>query len=150
GNDGMVLSRVGDDALGREILNELKAKNLSGDFIQIDPEHSTGTVNVKLENGQPSYEIVAPVAWDFLELTGCWGEIAARADAVCFGSLAQRNEVSANTILEFINLTGNLRIFDVNLRQNYFSTKILRESMELANIVKLNHEELPIVAKMFQ
>ncbi len=150
GNYGMVLSRVGNDVLGREILNELKAKNLSDDFIQIDPENSTGTVNVKLENGQPSYEIVAPVAWDFLELTDRWREIAAHADAVCFGSLAQRNEVSANTILEFINLTGNLRIFDVNLRQNFFSTNILRKSIELANIVKLNHEELPVVGEMFE
>ncbi|HQU84969.1 MAG TPA: carbohydrate kinase [Pyrinomonadaceae bacterium] len=149
GNNGIVLSRVGNDEFGREILDELESKNISTDFIQIDAENPTGIVNVVLENGQPNYEIVENVAWDFLELSENWRKIAEKCDAVCFGSLAQRNEVSRKTICEFVGLTKNLRIFDVNLRQNYFSEEVLRESFRLANIVKLNHEELPIVAEMF-
>ena len=76
--------------------------------------------------------------------------MAEKADAVCFGSLAQRNEISRQTIRKFINLTKGLRIFDVNLRQKYFSPEILDESFNLANIVKLNHEELPIIAEILE
>lgn len=149
GNNGIVLSRVGNDELGKEIFRSLKTKQISTDFVQIDREKSTGKVNVVLEKGQPNYEIVENAAWDFLELSENWLKIAEKCDAVCFGSLAQRNEISRKTIREFVGLTKNLRIFDVNLRQNYFSGEILRESFRLANIVKLNHEELPIVAEMF-
>jgi fructokinase len=150
GNHGIVLSRVGADEFGSEILAELKTKALTNEFIQIDVQNPTGIVNVEIENGQPSYEIVEPVAWDFMELSGAWREIAARADAVCFGSLAQRNAVSRETILEFVKLTRNLRVFDVNLRQKFFSVEILRESLDIANVVKLNHEELPRIAQMFE
>lgn len=148
GNDGVVLSRVGDDKNGKEILGELQAKNLSTGDIQIDGKHQTGIVNVTLENGQPSYQIVEDVAWDFLELTDNWREVAVNADAVCFGTLAQRSEISRQTIFELVGLTKGLRIFDVNLRQNYFSSETLRQSFRLANVVKLNHEELPIIATM--
>src|SRR5215213_1553429 len=150
GNHGIVLSRVGADEFGREILAELKNKALADEFIQIDEQNPTGIVNVGIENGQPSYEIVEPVAWDFLELSGAWREIAARADAVCFGSLAQRSRVARETILEFVKLTRNLRIFDVNLRQKFFSVEILRNSLNIANVVKLNHEELPRIAEVFE
>jgi len=149
-NHGIVLSRVGDDERGRAILDELRSKNLSTDNIQFDEKYPTGIVNVSFNGGQPNYEIVENVAWDFLELSDDWRNIAQTADAVCFGSLAQRNAVSQKTICEFINLTKKLRIFDVNLRQNYFSPKVLRKSFNLANVVKLNHEELPIIAEMFE
>ncbi len=150
GNTGIVLSRVGNDEFGREILDELQAKNLSTEYVGIDAEKLTGIVNVKLENGQPSYEIVENVAWDFLELSENWREIAAKTAAVCFGSLAQRSKVSRKAIREFVALTNDLKIFDVNLRQNYFSAEIIRESFALANVVKLNHDELPIIAKMLE
>lgn len=151
GNRGIVLSRVGNDEQGCAILDELRAKNLSTDNIQIDEEKLTGIVNVSLNgDGQPRYEIVENAAWDFLELSGDWREIAQSADAVCFGSLAQRNAVSQKTICDFIGLTENLRIFDVNLRQKFFSPKLLRKSFNLANIVKLNHEELPVIAEIFE
>ncbi len=150
GNRGIVLSRVGEDEFGREILDELQAKNLSTKNIQIDGEKLTGIVNVKLENGQPTYEIVENVAWDFLEFSEDWREIAQNCDAVCFGSLAQRNEVSRTTIRRFVAETREncLRTFDVNLRQKYFSDEILRESLSAANIVKLNHEELPLICQI--
>ena len=150
GNRGIVLSRVGDDEFGREILDELQAKNLSTEYVEIDAEKRTGIVSVNLENGQPSYEIVENVAWDFLELSENWSEIAGKCDAVCFGSLAQRNEVSRKTIREFVGLTKGWRIFDVNFRQNYYSAEIIGESFRLANVVKLNHEELLMVAEVFE
>lgn len=150
GNQGLVLSRIGNDGLGSEILTELKTKTLSTNSIQIDENYQTGIVSVVLENGQPSYEIVENVSWDFLDLNENWREIAEKSDAVCFGSLAQRHEVSRKTIREFVNLTEGLRIFDVNLRQKCFSKEILQESLNLANVCKLNHEELPIVAEMVE
>ena len=150
GNRGIILSRVGDDEFGREILDELQAKNLPAENIQIDAEKPTGIVNVKLENGQPSYEIVENVAWDFLELSENWREIAAKTDAVCFGSLAQRGKVSRQTICEFVGLSKGLKIFDVNLRQNYFSAQVIRDSLALANVAKLNHDELPMIAEMLE
>ncbi|MBX7171518.1 MAG: carbohydrate kinase [Pyrinomonadaceae bacterium] len=150
GNNGNILSRVGRDDFGKEILEQLKNKNLSNGHIQIDAKNQTGVVKVAIENGQPSYEIVENVAWDFLELTEKWLEIAQESHAVCFGSLAQRNEISRNTIREFVGLTKGLRIFDVNLRQNYFSEDILQKSLILANVCKMNHEELPIVAELFE
>ena len=150
GNRGIVLSRVGDDEFGREILDELNAKNLSTENIQIDGEKLTGIVNVKLENGQPTYEIVENVAWDFLELNKNWREIAQNCDAVCFGSLAQRNDISRKTIRQFVSLTEGLKIFDINLRQNYFSAEVLDESLKLANILKLNHDELPVILEILK
>lgn len=150
GNNGIILSRVGNDDFGKEVLEQLQTKNLSTNYLQIDQKNQTGIVNVTLENGQPSYNIVENVAWDNLELTENWREIAKIADAVCFGSLAQRNENSRKTIREFVGLTNGLRIFDVNLRQEYFSEEILRESLMLANVCKLNHEELPIVGELLE
>lgn len=148
GNEGIIASRIGDDSNGKEILQLLADKQADISFLQTDSEKPTGIVNVKLEKGQPSYEIVENVAWDFLELSESWCEIAQKSDAVCFGSLAQRNEVSGKTIREFVGLTKGLRIFDVNLRQGYFSEGILEKSFELASVVKLNHEELPIIVKL--
>ena len=149
GNNGIVLSRVGNDEAGKELLDELKSKKLSTEKIQIDNINQTGLVKVTFANNQPSYEIIENVAWDFMGFSDNWRETAINADAVCFGALAQRNNVSQRTICEFVNLVSKLRVFDVNLRQNYFSIKILRKSMDLASVVKLNHEELPIVAEMF-
>lgn len=149
-NDGIIVSRVGKDYDGKELLAELKNKKLSTDSIQIDKEKQTGIVNVTLENSQPNYEIVENVAWDFLQLSEDWREIALNADAVCFGSLAQRNEVSHKTIRSFVELVKGLRIFDVNLRQKYFSQEILHSSIELTNILKLNHEELPIITEILK
>jgi fructokinase len=151
GNHGIVASRVGNDKNGREILQGVESKGVDVSHIQTDPEYQTGTVKVSLENGQPSYEITKTVAWDFLELNEDWNDLAKTCDAVCFGTLAQRNAVSRHTIQEFMKLvkTDCLRIFDVNLRQNYFSPDVIKDSLNLANVVKLNHEELPKLSEMF-
>ncbi len=151
GDCGTVVSRVGADENGAEILKLFKTCGLEINEIQVDREKPTGTVKVNLKNGQPEYKILEPVAWDFLETNDNLRDLAKKCDAVCFGTLAQRNAISRKTIQEFLRSTRSdaLRIFDVNLRQQFFSPEILRESLALASVVKLNNEELPKICEMF-
>lgn len=151
GNHGVVASRIGNDKDGREILEKLAAVGVNESHIQSDENHPTGIVSVALDGGQPTYEIIENVAWDFLEMNDDWRALAEKADAVCFGSLAQRNEVSRAAILDFLTYTRleSLKIFDVNLRQDFYNFEILRDSFSAANVVKLNHEELPKICELF-
>jgi fructokinase len=151
GNEGIVASRIGDDALGKEAEAQLEKVGVSTSAIQHDSRHATGTVQVEIDgHGQPTFRIAENVAWDFLEWTPSWEKLAGQADAICFGSLAQRGEVSRSTICRFLASSGKdaVRIFDVNLRQAFFSKDVLAESMKAADIVKLNHEELPRVMRI--
>ncbi len=146
GDEGIVAGRVGTDARGREALQRMRELGVNVDHVQTDRMHATGTVNVKIDGaGMASYEIASPAAWDFLKWTRDWQRLAADVDAVCFGSLAQRNEQSRMTIQQFLRVASPhaVRIFDVNLRQSYYSAGTISESMKLAEIVKLNDEELP-------
>jgi fructokinase len=146
GDQGIVASRVGEDSRGLEALRLMEELGLDIDHVQTDPRRPTGTVEVELDaNGIARFEIAHPVAWDSLEWTPNWEQLAAKADAVCFGSLAQRSEESRDTIRQFLSATkpAAVKVFDVNLRQAYYSHDVLAESMRLANIVKLNDEELP-------
>ena len=145
-DQGIVASRVGVDSPGVEALRRMKELGLVISHVQTDRERPTGTVNVQLDaQGQARFEIAQPVAWDFLEWTEDWQRLAQEADAVCFGSLAQRSEESRATIRQFLAATSKrvVKVFDVNLRQSYYSQEVLAESMRLADIVKLNDEELP-------
>jgi fructokinase len=151
GNEGIVASRVGNDALGTEALKQLTGLNVGVDFIQTDAVHRTGVVNVELDHtGQPKFDIATGVAWDFLEWTSDWQKLATQVDAICFGSLAQRAETSHATIVSFLKAArkDTTRIFDVNLRQEFYSKEVLSESIRMADIVKLNHEELPKVMRL--
>jgi fructokinase len=151
GDTGIVASRVGDDDLGREAQERLQALGLQTSFVQVDKQHPTGTVKVDVDPaGQPTFTIATSVAWDSFEWTPEWGALAQRADAVCFGSLAQRCPESRGTIGSFLRAMRPeaIRVFDVNLRQNFYSSTILTESAALADIIKVNHEELPVVAKL--
>jgi fructokinase len=150
GDQGIVASRVGNDSLGSEALRQLKELGLDIDHVQSDPQHPTGTVKVEVDcKGQARYQIAHPVAWDFLEWTPAWRHLAEAADAICFGSLAQRSEESRATIRCFLRASPNaLKVFDVNLRQAYYSQEVLAESMKLADIVKLNDEELPKIMSL--
>ena len=151
GDDGIPASRLGRDLLGDEALLRLTELNLPASFIQEDADHPTGTVNVLVDDrGQPRFDIKEGVAWDFLEWTPQWQILAEQAEAVCFGSLAQRSPRSRSTIRNFLKATRPeaVRVFDVNLRQNFYNPEILSESMKLATIVKLNHEELPKIARV--
>lgn len=118
GHEAVIVSRVGDDELGRELRAEVRRLGLSDEFIQTDPTHPTGTVQVTVDaQGQPSYEIVQNVAWDHIGWTSELERLATTAKAVCFGTLAQRDEVSRVTIDRFLDTgTQAIRIFDVNLR----------------------------------
>jgi fructokinase len=146
GDHGIVSSRVGEDSRGLEALRRMEELGLDIDHVQTDREHPTGTVKVELDGkGVARFEIAHPVAWDSLEWTLDWQRLAEGADAVCFGSLAQRSEASRETIRHFLRATSpaTVKVFDVNLRQSYYSREVLAESMRLADIVKLNDEELP-------
>ncbi len=153
GDEGIPASRLGQDALGEEAISRLGELALPTNFIQRDPEHPTGTVKVQVDGaGQPCFQISESVAWDFLDWTPQWQRLAEEADAVCYGSLAQRSERSHSTIREFLKALRKhaTRVFDINLRQNFFTTQVLTESMNLANVIKLNHEELPRIMNLFE
>jgi len=153
GDSGIVASRVGDDRLGQEALWHLKSSGLDVSRIQRDPSHPTGTVKVEVDSkGQPEYQITENVAWDFMEFSEDWISLARSAHAVCFGSLAQRNAVSRTAIRAFLSALPSfaIGIFDVNLRQSYFTAEILRDSARRAKVLKLNHEEFPRFLDLLQ
>lgn len=150
GIETAVVSAVGTDNLGREALEAMDARHLGGYIAQLST-HPTGTVAVTLDKkGVPSYKITENVAWDFIPWISHLEKLAAKTDAVCFGTLAQRSPTSRQTILNFLNAmpddSRHLRIFDVNLRAPYWNSNIVAESLENCNILKLNDEELPVVA----
>ena len=150
GNDAAVISRIGKDRLGEMALAHLKPFPIDCSQLQVDPELPTGQVTVELMEGQPSYTIHEPVAWDALGMTDAWEREAAKADAVCFGSLAQRSERSRQTIHALIRATRPecQRIFDVNLRAPFYSGAIVRESLKLASVMKMNDLEVPQVLNL--
>ena len=151
GSRAVVASRVGADEWGKEARNALLRSGITDRFLQTDLEHSTGTVHVQLDaTGQPRFEIADEAAWDFLSWTDLWQALAESTDAVCFGSLAQRSEASRCVIVNFLEATRPeaLRVFDVNLRQSFYSAEIVKQSVKRANVVKLNHEELPRVREL--
>ena len=149
GEEGWAVSAIGDDPLGAEIMDIVTDKKLRNIIAVTDKP--TGTVQVSLdEKGVPSYNIMEDVAWDNIPFTPEMEALAARADAVCFGSLVQRM-ASRDSVLRFLRATRPeaLRVFDINLRQHYYSPEVIDESLKLANILKINDEEIRIVADMF-
>lgn len=152
GLDSRVVSAVGDDELGNEILANFAEKKLECQIEKVP--YPTGTVQVELdEKGVPRYDIKEGVAWDNIPFTTSLQELAKKTDAVCFGSLAQRNSVSRETINRFIDEMPQeehvLKIFDINLRQHFYSKELIEESIKKCNILKINDEELVIVSQMF-
>ena len=153
GDRGVVASRVGADARGQEARCRMEALGLPSTFLQTDTDrdHPTGTAQARVDGrGQASFVIAQPAAWDFMEWTPEWQDLAREADAVCFGSLAQRSPQSRETIRNFLRATSRdaLRVFDVNLRGDFYSRELLADSMSLADIVKLNDEELPRIMEL--
>ena len=149
GEDGWAVSAVGDDALGHEILDLVESKGLNRIISVTDKP--TGTVEVELdERGVPTYNIMEDVAWDNIPFTPEMEELAKRADAVCFGSLVQRMS-SRDSVLSFVRAMrpDALKVFDINLRQHYYCPEVLEESLKLSDILKINDEEIRIVAGMF-
>lgn len=152
GLDSCVVSAVGEDKLGDEIITNFNEKKLN--YILDRVPYPTGTVMVELDSqGIPMYDIKQNVAWDNIPYTPDLKDLAARTKAICFGSLAQRSVVSRTTINDFIDAMGNdedtLRIFDINLRQGFYTPEIICKSMEQCNILKINDEELVTISRMF-
>lgn len=145
GVHGILASRLGSDERGAEARALLARLPVDSRFLQSDPALPTGRVSVRLEHGQPEYVIHEPVAWDALELTPEWRQLAARADAVCWGTLAQRDARSAETIQAFVAATRPdcLRVFDVNLRAPFFTVAAVERSLGKATLLKLNDGEMP-------
>lgn len=147
-----VVSAVGDDKLGHEILNNFREKGLDC-LIETVP-YPTGTVQVTLDDaGVPCYDIKEGVAWDNIPYTLALDSLARETRAVCFGSLAQRSVVSRETINRFLDTMpdgeGPLKIFDINLRQNFYTKEVLCQSMQRCNVLKINDEELVTISRMF-
>lgn len=147
-----VVSAIGDDALGKEIIENFTSKGL--DQLIAEVPYPTGTVQVEIDQtGIPLYNIKENVAWDNIPYTEHLDALAKRTKAVCFGSLAQRNVVSRNTINHFLDTMpkddDSLIVFDVNLRQGFYNKEILCKSMQNCNILKINDEELITVSRMF-
>lgn len=147
-----VVSAIGDDALGKEIIENFTSKGL--DQLIAEVPYPTGTVQVEIDQtGIPLYDIKENVAWDNIPYTEHLDALAKRTKAVCFGSLAQRNVVSRNTINHFLDTMpkddDSLIVFDVNLRQGFYNKEILCKSMQNCNILKINNEELITVSRMF-
>lgn len=150
GIDTMAVSAIGNDKLGEDTIAEMNGKHLNHIFPSVP--YPTGSVQVSLdEKGVPAYDIKENVAWDNIPFTNEIESVARNCRAVCFGSLAQRNAVSRNTIRKFIESTpsGCIRIFDINLRQNFYTSNVIRDSLELCNILKINDEEIMLVSRMF-
>jgi fructokinase len=151
GARGFVASRVGDDDAGREITARLDALGLDRTHVGSDRDHPTGRVDVRVDaRGVPEYVIHQPVAWDYLPADAPLLDLASRADAVCFGTLAQRSAVSRRTIRSFLRATkpSCLRVFDINLRQSFFSRDVIEESLRASDVLKLNDAELPVVSRL--
>jgi fructokinase len=150
GNHAAILSRIGRDELGKKAVELLEPLPADARFMQVDPAQETGRVTVKFESGQPAYTIHQPAAWDFMELTDEWVQLAVRADAICFGSLAQRSRESRQTIQTLVARTpaSCARVFDVNLRAPFFCGEVIRESLELATVLKMNDAEAPRVLEL--
>lgn len=148
GHPAQIASRVGEDALGAELREYLAERGLGVSLLQHDPDHPTGTVTVDTTDpSQPRYTIHESVAWDFLECTGELVSAARGAAAICFGTLAQRGPTSHSTVQQCLAAaTDSLLVYDVNLRQDYYDRLLLEKSLQAAHVVKLNHEEMPVVA----
>ncbi|MBD5552926.1 MAG: carbohydrate kinase [Desulfovibrio sp.] len=153
GLESCVISAIGNDRLGEELVSQFDDKQLRYALEVVD--YPTGTVGVQLdERGVPQYEIKEGVAWDNIPLTARIEEIAKKTRAVCFGSLAQRSHVSRETLNSFMNIMqaqddDRYFVFDVNLRQNFYTTEVIHESLERANVLKINDEEIVVVSRMF-
>jgi fructokinase len=150
GFDGFAVSAIGNDELGEEIIENLHKKNMN--FIIEKVPFPTGTVQVTLNDaGIPCYEICENVAWDNIPFTEEMKKLAQETKAVCFGSLAQRHPVSRQTIQQFLDTLPQeaLKIFDVNLRQHFYSKELIDYSLKKCNILKINDEEILLLSQLF-
>jgi len=146
-----VVTGIGNDPLGRQAREALQSHGVSAEGVAIFDEYSTGRVDVVVDAaGKATFSFAPNVAWDHLSWSPTLERLAARCDAVCFGTLGQRSAESRRTIQQFVRAPPSvaLRIFDINLRPPYYSEEVIRQSLDLAKILKLNDDELPILASL--
>ena len=150
GGKGVVVSARGDDPLGDQLSQELTSRGLTVDHLQTISDYPTGTVQVTVDqSGHPEYEITENVAWDFIDFDERAGQLSRSCSAVCFGTLAQRSDVSRAAVHSFLaSAPDSWRLCDLNLRQQFYSEEIIRQSFEAANAMKLSEEELEIAAEI--
>ncbi len=149
GGRGVAVSAIGKDKLGEEVKSILASKKLEAVLPEVD--HPTGVVHVDLDGrGVPQYTIVEDVAWDNVPYTPEMKELASQAAAVCFGTLAQRNPVTRATVMSFIAdmPSDSLKVYDINLRQHFYSREIIEDSLRVADILKINDEEIGVVSEL--
>ena len=152
GADAGVITRIGRDSLGDDILRRLDVMGLPAGLVQRDASAPTGTVTVQLSaDGVPQFTIHEDVAWDRLGTTEAALAAVADADAVCFGSLGQRCEPARSSIRQLVSAVrpAALRVFDINLRQHFYSQEVIEHSLQQTNVLKLNEAELPVLAALF-
>jgi fructokinase len=152
GAESFVVSAVGTDGPGCEILELMDELRLPREHIHVEERFPTGTVTVRLDHsGHPSYTIHTNVAWDHIPAVEGAEDVFQWADAVCFGSLAQRSSTSRNTIRSYLKVTKPdcLRVFDINLRQSYYTRDVIEASLQVANVLKLNDDEMEVLSEMF-
>jgi len=150
GYEGYAVSAIGNDPLGNEIIDNLSSKDLK--YLVERTPYATGTVQVTLNGkGIPQYEICENVAWDNIPFTAEMEALARRTQTVCFGSLAQRNNFSRTTINRFLDCVPKtaLKIFDINLRQHFYTLELIEHALSRCNILKINDDEVIIVGKLF-
>lgn len=152
GANAQIITRVGCDAHGHEIIRRITGMGLPAAGVQFDESAPTGTVSVSLVHGIPQYEIHLNAAWDFIESDVSALKMVREADAICFGSLAQRNAISREAIQRLVSAAPShcLRIFDINLRQHFYSREVIERSLLLTDVLKMNDNELPVLAEMFR
>lgn len=150
---GVVCSRVGQDVLGDELLKFLAGQGLDTQYVQRDSQHPTGTVTVDTSCAdRPRYTIHRPVAWDYIECDAATAELMSQAAAVCFGSLAQRNEASRNSIQTALARTSAdcLTVCDINIRQDWYARETIEQSLHLSRMLKLNEDEVPLLVELLK
>jgi len=151
GADALLVSAVGNDEAGDQAMATLERHHVDTTSVVRDPAHATGKVDVTVDaSGRASYRFADDVAWDHLSWADSLALLAQQLDAICYGSLAQRSKESRETIHRLVGATlpGTMRMFDVNLRQTFFTTEVIDASLRLATALKLNEEELPLVAEL--
>jgi fructokinase len=143
GNNAIFVSRVGSDKNGKELLQFLTNKGFSTDFIQKDSSQPTGNVTVTFTDEEPSYVIHKPAAWDDIEYSDDLKSVVSELDAICFASLAQRNNITATTIQHLLgDVPENcLKVFDLNLRPPFTNSQLITEQIKITDVVKFNEEE---------
>jgi len=153
GSNAFVISAVGDDFSGKEILEKLHQIGINTDLLQINPNYKTGEVNISVDNaGNPKYEIIENRACDHIHYSEKMDEFTGKFDAICFGSLSHRSEDSKQTIFKFLHKLDKkcLKVCDLNIRQNYYNKNLINDLLEISDVFKINYEEKSLLENIFK